>query len=244
MSILSRTPPKRQSWISTRWSMVAGLHAQPEIQWQASWRYLVETYRAPMERYVRAVLSRRTGQTNVAEQAKDIVQDFLTTCFEKEWLARADPDRGRFRAYAKKLLRRYALGYVRKEKALKRSPAPGKQTFEIREGDRVENLTPDEQAELDEFDRSWFKVAFDRALQRLGEERERYQIVILDLQHTGGEGSDDLAERVGVRRQQLPVLVHRARKRMRHHFVEELAQTVGDQDLFEEEYKELLPYMV
>jgi DNA-directed RNA polymerase specialized sigma24 family protein len=196
-----------------------------------------------MERYVRRVLSRTTGRQASLEEAADIVQEFLGACVKGQWLSRADPTKGRFRAYLQTLLRRYTYRVLKRGAAQKRSPGPGRQVYELLEEEDRRALTPEEQAELDDFARGWVKIAVDQALARLAEENERYKVVILDLIQTDGEGSDDLALRVDVRHGQLPVLKHRARKRFCAIFEEELAQTVGDQEAFEEEWKAVTAFL-
>lgn len=241
--ILEPMPPRRQSWDNTRWSMIGRLDRRQEPAWQASWSYLLERYREPMERYARRVLA-RAGGARAAEEAGDVVQDFLATCVEKGWLSRADPVRGRFRAYVQTLLRKYVYGYLRYRNAQKRSPGPGREVFTVLESDAVSREpTPDEVAELQEFDRSWVQVALHAALARLAEEQPRYHLVVNDLLLTGGAGSSDLAQRAGVRGPQLPVLKHRARRRLAGLFAAELEATVADEEAYDEELRALEAYI-
>ena len=60
---------------------------------------------------------------------------------------------------------------------------------------------------------------------------------------TDGAGSEDLAARIGVHPKQLPVIRHRARKRLSHLFADELRKTVGDEKAFQEEWRALVAYM-
>ena len=82
-----------------------------------------------------------------------------------------------------------------------------------------------------------------RALAQLAVEHERYRVVLLDLINTDGQGSDDLAERVGLRHEQLAVLKHRARARFCKLFEAELADTVGDDEAFQQEWRAIRPYL-
>lgn len=243
MGILEPKPSRSDSWITTHWSVISRLNEPEDPEWQTSWTYLVETYRGLMERYAYRLLSRIRGEKASREEAEDVVESFLGTCFEKDWLTRADPTQGRFRAYVQTLLRRYVYGHVRRETAQKRQPKGGKPVLSIHDDEAVDEQEPEVQAENADFDRSWTQVALDRAIQRLGAENERYQVVILDLVSTHGEGSKDLGDRLGLRRAQVPVLRHRARKRFQSLFEEELALTVGDEEAFREEWRFLLPYI-
>lgn len=239
MSILEETPPRRDDWIGTRWSLVARLDQRGTPAWESSWRDLVAAYQPAMERYVQRVLVRDAGRA----EASDIVQEFLAACAEKDWLSRADPARGRFRAYLQVLLRRYTYRVLKRAHAQRRAPGEGQEQHALLDGEALAPVTPAEQAELDEFSRTWVEIAVERTLASLAQENERYRVVIQDLIATGGEGSADLGQRVGLRRQQVAVLRHRARARFGRLFVEELAATVGDQDAFDEEWRAIRRFL-
>jgi len=244
LSLLSKEPPRTGGWTSTIWSVVASLEHRTGGAWQSSWAYLAETYRPPMEAYVRRLLGRLQGRAGSAEEACEVVQAFLTTCVEKGWLAKADPAKGRFRAYLQTLLRRYVYGHVERERALKRSPGPGRRVVPLLEGDALEAELPAEEPEdVEAFDRGWVRIALDRARARLALKNERYLMVIDDLILTDGEGSEDLAARVALSPTQLPVLRHRARTQFAKLFQEELAATVVDEVAFRDEWRALQAYL-
>jgi len=196
-----------------------------------------------MVRYVRRVLSRSRGRPVSPEEAQDVVQSFLVACLEHQWLTRADPHAGRFRAYLQVLLRRHAYRVIRHATAKRRQPGGGLEIFSIRDQDTLQSVAPEERSEFDEFSQSWVETAVERTLTRLAEEHDRYRIVIEDLIRTDGEGSADLAELVGLHPEQLPVLKHRSRKRFCRLFEDELADTVGNQEAFEEEWRAIQPFL-
>ena len=241
--LLGRQPPRRDDWTETRWTVIATLAEREDPAWEASWTHLVDHYRPPMERYVRRLLIRLRRTRVSEEEVAEYVQGFLAECACKNSLATADAERGRFRAFIQTLLKRYLHRRHRHATARKRNPGPGRATLEIQDYDLVDETTPDDRAELAEFDRGWVKVAIDRALERLGEAHVRYQVIVEDLLATDGEGSPDLAERVETTPGHLSVIRYRARRRFRDLFAEELAATVGDPDAFQEEWRALAPYM-
>ena len=243
VAVLDPRPRRRDPWRATRWSIIQRLSTVEDPAWESSWAYLVDTYRAPMEAHARRVLSRVRGRDATQEEAHEAVGAFLAACFEKDWLPRADPLRGRFRAYVQTLLRRFIYAQVRDASAKKRSPGPGRRLVPLIEENLPEAASAAVRMEDEAFDRSWVQIAVDHALARLEKEHARYRLVIEDLIATNGESSSDLHERVGLRRAQLPVLKHRARRRFRALFEEELASTVADEDAFEAEWKVLQPYM-
>lgn len=243
MGILEREPPRQDGWAATRWSVVLGLGGRGERAWGDSWDYLARTYAVPMERYVAKALARARRSAAAAHEASDVVQAFLTTCVEKGWLSRADPLRGRFRAYVQVLLRRFTKDLFAREATQKRSPQPGRTTLCVHDLDLPDDSQDYDRSEGEDFSRSWVRIAVDRAMQRLGEEHERYRVVIADLIATDGNGSPDLAQRVGLEPEQLAVLRHRSRKRFGRLFEEELAQTVGSRADFEEEWRAIRPFL-
>ncbi|MFM8980318.1 MAG: hypothetical protein ACKOSS_07645 [Planctomycetia bacterium] len=245
MPLFDRNLPRRDGWPPTLWGVVAALDRREHPDWQASWRTLVEGYTAPMEAYARRVLSRWRGQGVDAGEAAEVVQDFLVRCVEKGWLSQADPQKGQFRVYLQALLRRHVGRLLRHATAQKRRPEPGRALLPLDD----EAVAGDAGLQLDDaedrvaFDREWVAVVVQRARERLRARNARYGDVIDDLVVTGGEGSHGLAERLHLREEQLPVLRHRARTRLREFVLEELRATVSDPEAFEEEWRALAPYL-
>ena len=77
---------------TTQWSLViqAGCHSSADAR--QALETLCERYWYPIYAYVR----RRVPDVN---EAQDLTQAFFTTVLEKNYLAAADPERGRFRAF-------------------------------------------------------------------------------------------------------------------------------------------------
>jgi len=243
VTVLDRTPPQASTWTQTRWSVIASLDRREDPTWQASWSYLVEAYRPVMVAYAQRILRRVRGNSAPPDEAEDLVQAFLLDCVEKGWLGQADARRGRFRTWVRTLLKRYTYKDLRHRGAKKRRPDPSRRTFELKEGDVVETVTPEERFEDRTFDEGWVKTAVDRSLQRLGEDHFRYQVVIADLLATDGAGSPDVSSLIQAKPHQMALLRFRARKRFREVFEEELRATVADEATFLEEWKALVPYL-
>lgn len=245
MPLLDRQPPRPDGWPPTLWGVVATLDQREHPQWQDSWRALVAAYTAPMEAYARRVLSRRRGKAIDPGEAAEVVQDFLATCVEKGWLSRADPQRGRFRAYLQTLLARHVGRMLRHAAAQKRGPAEGRAVLPLGDedaaGDPALEVGHDEDRVA--FDREWVGLVVARALARLRAHNERYAILIQDLIDTEGAGSPGMAALLGQRPQQVAVSRHRARQRFQDFVVQELRATVSDPAAFEEEWRALLPYL-
>ena len=169
----------------------------------------------------------------------------LSDCVAKNWLTRADPAQGRFRAYLQTLLRRHVGHVLRAERAIKRNPGRDRRVLSLREDEETHGAAdePDGADDLTTFDREWVGTAIARARARLAETNVRYALVIDDLIRTEGEGSAGLAAEVGLRPAQVPVLRHRARERFARLFEDELRATVADETAFAEEWRALAAYL-
>ena len=243
MTILDPRPPRIDAWTRTRWSVIASLDQREDPSWQASWSYLVKTYRPVMVAYARRVLGRIRGRPASRDEAEDLVQAFLLDSVEKGWLGQADAKRGRFRTWVRTLLKRYACKDLRRQGAKKRRPPSDRRTFALQDHDHAETLTAEEQLEVHAFDEGWVKTAVNRSLQRLGEDHFRYQVILADLLATDGVGSPDIAELIEAQPHQMALLRFRARGRFRDLFEEELRATVEDEAAFLEEWKAVVPYL-
>jgi RNA polymerase sigma-70 factor (ECF subfamily) len=110
---------------STHWSTVASdLDALARDYWK------------PVYAYVRA----RHPRTN--EDAKDLTQDFFAWMIESGFARRADPARGRFRAFLKVAVDHYLRNDLRDRRALKRGG--GRPALPIAEVADPDQRTPEE----------------------------------------------------------------------------------------------------
>jgi len=215
--------------IVTRKSLLPPPAEAEDPRWAESWRHLFDVYRPAMERYVRSILARSLGRAPEPSEPADVVQEYFAHCLEKGWLSRHAGDIRCFRAFLQTQLRRFVYKYLDHKFAKKRN-APGATSHEALEG--VMGQAPDPaESELDE---GWVAVAVDLALEELRQGNQDYYEIIADLLRTGGEGSDDLTERMGRSKQQVVHLRHRARKRFATLFHEHLRETVRDEQAFEE----------
>src|SRR5262245_12316411 len=98
---------------TTHWNLVlaAGRRAQPAARQALAG--LCQIYWYPLYAYVRC----RIGDTH---KAQDLVQGFFTRLLEKELLAVADPQRGRFRAFLLTAVQHYLANEWAKERVKKR----------------------------------------------------------------------------------------------------------------------------
>ncbi|MDA1196285.1 MAG: hypothetical protein O2894_14040 [Planctomycetota bacterium] len=224
--------------IVTRKSLLPRLADRESPQWDENWQALFGLYMPAMVRYVGSILSRSLGGRADVDRAQDIVQDYFAACLAKGWLTR-DVDSIRcFRAYLQVQLKRFVYKHLDRAFAKKRHPGA------LAAAEMLEGVaSAPEDAGVDDLDDGWVAVAVAQALAELRAGNETYAEVIADLLRTAGEGSPDLAARLGQSPQQLTHLRHRARKRFAVLFHEQLRQTVVDERAFDELCSRLESYL-
>lgn len=243
MPILGRDPPRQDPWALTSWSTVARLSSDTRQVAEVAWRDLIARYRGPLLSQARRLLARGRGRPATAEDAEEAVQAFWVACLEKDWLGRADAERGRFRAFVQVLLKRFVRDRVEHEHASVRHPGKGRSVVEMGALGVEEAAVASDRAEAEAFDREWVKVAIDRAVAAVEGASARDGVVLRDLMRTEGAGSPDLAALIRVHAEQLPVIKSRVRDRFSKRFAEELSATVRDPADFDEEWQALARYL-
>ena len=103
---------------TTHWTQIAAVRGEITAEQGQALNFLIRRYWRPVYQYLR-----RRGFRN--EDAKDLVQEFFTSCLSKEFLGRADPTRGRFRAFLLACLDRFVSNVRRAAHAQRRCPAAG-----------------------------------------------------------------------------------------------------------------------
>jgi len=236
MAILETS--RRLRSIVTRPSLLPRLADRGEAAWSDGWQYLFALYAPAMVRYVRGILFHATRRRADPEDAQDIVQEYLSVCLDKDWLTRDVASIRCFRAYLQTQLKRFVYRQLDHKFAKKRHPGA---MAPVEALDGVAG--PGGDPSVGDLDEGWVAVAVKQALAALRHGNEIYAEVISDLLRTEGDGSPDLAERMGQTPQQLTHLRHRARKRFATLFHEELRQTVVDDEAFDELCQRLQPYL-
>jgi RNA polymerase sigma factor (sigma-70 family) len=224
------TPPdaEKRHFATTRWSVVlaAGNHQRDDAQ-EALTR-LCETYWYPLYAYVRR-------RVESVYEAQDLTQEFFARVLEKDYVAAADPDRGRFRAFLLTAFKHFLSKERDKARAQKRGGGRAPLSLDFASGESryvagpAETLTPDQL-----YDRQWTIALLDRVMRRLEEEMRKsgkaYWFERLKEFIAGG-GSEDAtyaktAESLGTTEAAAKMATHRMRKRYRELLRHEIAETV------------------
>jgi DNA-directed RNA polymerase specialized sigma24 family protein len=230
----------------TRRSILPPPPTAQDGQWEASWDYLGEVYAPAMRRYVFHLLKRWHQRVPDPDEPEAIVQGFMMKCMESGQLSERKGEVRKFRGWVAVHLKGYVKDYLDKKYAKKRNPEGALVSDEALFG--VAGDAPDPQLEA-QLDKGWVQVALERAQEHLraGVGARKwgpvYADIIQDLLLTGGEGSPDLHERLGVEKSKLPNLKNRAKAKLAELFVDELRTTVADEQSLEELLRDLTPYL-
>ncbi len=223
----------------TRWTLVlaaAGQNDSPAHR--AALAELCETYWYPLYAYIR-----RCGYGR--HDAEDLTQGFFARVLEKNYLADASPERGRFRSFLLASLKHYMANEWDRSQALKRggglimvsldvTTAESRHPWEPSDG-----VTPDQM-----YERQWVFALLDRVLGRLeGEYREKPELFaalkgFLTSETIPGalaQAARCLHLTEGAAR----VAVHRLRRRYRELLRAEIAQTVDEPSEIDAEIRRL-----
>lgn len=222
----------------TRWSLVFEVRSDPARS-RAALEALLRLYWPPLHAFLLA-----DGQA--PEDARDLVQGFLSRLLERADLARVEPGRGRFRSYLLAGLRNYLVSERRREQAAKRG-AGAVVSLDTEEAAAwlAERPAPGAGPEA-AFDRQWARLVLQRALERLRREQEaqdklaQYEALAPALGGDAADGHEALARRLGMSAGAVAVALHRLRRRLRELVRHEVIQTVGTAADLGEEMRHLL----
>jgi DNA-directed RNA polymerase specialized sigma24 family protein len=220
----------------TRVSLVVALSSDdPSLRARAV-DLVVTAYRAP----VIAVL-RRQWSLDLAD-AEDLAHDFFAHALERDWLARYDRERGRFRTFLRKCLQDFASTQYQSAHRLKR----GGHLVPVPLDDATSLAT---EAEVDRlFEQEWIRSVMSISLGRLraachaAGRAVTYEVFV---EHDIDGADDppryaDLAERFGIPATQVANYLHWARSRFRGHVLDTLRSLTASDSEFRNEARALL----
>lgn len=228
-------PP--DGFASTEWSLVVAASAggKPALD------RLCRTYWRPVYVYIRA-----TG-VPVAE-AEDAAQDFFADMLRRDWLKRANEDRGSFRGFLRNSVRLFLSNRRREAQAQKRGG--GEQVIPIHSQEceqELERLLLDESSPAELYEQIWANCVLETALNRLADEQlkadksEHFEQLRPFLMTPPGPGDyERIADRLKLSPNKVAVSVHRLSHRFGEVIRAEVAATLADQREVESELRHLL----
>jgi RNA polymerase sigma-70 factor (ECF subfamily) len=229
---------------ATRWSMVlAAGNWRAGTAARRAMGDLAGLYWFPLYAYLR-----RKG--NTPPQAEDLVQGFFLRLLEKDALAAVDRSKGKFRSFLLASLQNFLANEWDNRRAQKRGGGKEVLALDALEAEAryasepVEQMTPERV-----FERRWALAVLEQVLLRLRAEYaargEAAIFAALEQVLVGGIGERyrQIAERLSMTEGAVKVASHRLRQRYRQILRQEIAQTVSDPGLVDEEIRQLLASM-
>ena len=232
--------PRSPVFVTTHWSLVVAARGQKTPQSADALEKLCRAYWYPLYAYVR-----RRGQS--PEDAKDLTQEFFARLLERDWVGRADRQKGRFRSFLLSTMNHFLADEWDKARAQKRGGGMASvplqfDTAETRYGhEPADNTTPEHS-----YERRWALTLLEEVLQRLRSEYEQEGraefFAALHPCLVGDRTAQpyaELAVKLGVSEGAVKSAVHRLRQRYRELLRDEIGRTVAEAGEVDEELRHL-----
>ena len=241
LAIGSSANRRNERFTATHWSVVLTAGEGDSSRARAALETLCRAYWYPLYAFVR-----RMGQS--PHDAEDSVQGFFARCLERNYLASAQKEKGRFRSFLLLALKRYLAKEREKSRAHKRGGGQKAIALDGLTAEQRYALEPAEHLSADKlFERRWALTLLEQVLSRLRDEqaaagrREAFE-EFKEFLLAGGRGTpyQEVATRLRLSEGAVKVSVHRLRQRYRELLEEEIGNTVASPQEVEEERRYLL----
>jgi RNA polymerase sigma factor (sigma-70 family) len=232
---------QQESFLTTRWSVVLDAQRQSDsTRVTDALSHLCRIYWYPLYAFVR-----RNGHS--PHDAQDLTQEFFRRLLGKDYLAAADPARGRFRSFLLSALKHFLANEWDRSHAQKRGGGNALISLDDVEAEARYALEPVDNCSPDKlFERRWATILLDQVLARLRRDyaaagkAELYDVLKECLTFESATALyTELAARLNMSEGAVKVAVHRLRARYRELLREEIAQTVSSPAEVEEEIRQL-----
>ncbi len=227
---------------STHWSVVLAAGEQNSPQGQEALARLCQTYWLPVYAFIR-----KRGYA--PDQSKDLTQEFFEKFLEKNSVARAVRERGRFRSFLMTAVTNFLHKAHERSQAQKRGGGQPHVSLEALDPEQayLAQLSAQTTDPVREFELRWALSVLDRVMQRLRQEfRENGREGLFDaLQaHLWGDTDSvpylELAERFNLSVANVKTTAMRCRRRYQLLLRDEIAQTVAQPGEIDEEIRYLM----
>src|SRR5262249_20695739 len=221
---------------TTHWSVVLAATRSDTTEAGTALSHLCSVYWYPVYAFIR-----RRGRN--PQDAQDLTQEFFARLLERNWLARADRNRGRFRTFLLASLGHFLANEWDRSHAQKRGGAVQivplqLDSAETRYGQEPPDPTTPEQI----YERRWALALLETVLQRLSHEcRAQGKALLFEALKPCLIGDREnqpyavLATQLQMTEGSLKTAVHRLRQRYRQILREEIAGTVATPEEIEAE---------
>lgn len=224
-------PLEQSGFATTQWSIVLRAAQPDDSAARAALEMLCRRYWFPLYAFAR----RRVATLH---EAQDLTQEFFLRLLEKNSLAAASPDRGRFRSFLLASLKNFLANEWDRATAQKRGGGRERLSLDWESGESRLSLEP---AHADtperEFERQWALTLLDQVVSRLQAEfataDKSQQFELLKETLTGSRAVLDyevIASELQMSEEAARQAAHRLRKRYRELLHQEVAATVESPD--------------
>lgn len=226
---------------TTHWTVVlaAGKRSSPEAQ--HALEELCRTYWFPLYAYVRR-------RRHTKADAEDLTQAFFARLLEKNFLAQLNAEKGKFRAWLLTALKHFLANEWDKAQAQKRGGGAAHLSLDWQTADTQFQVAATGERSPDKaFDREWALALLAKVIERLQQEcavegrAKLFDALKLFLTADKNQLAQtaEIAQSLGVTEGAVRVAIHRLRKRYRQLLRDEIAHTLADAALVEEEMRAL-----
>lgn len=238
--------PRQPVFATTRWSVVlAAGRGSDTTHAGAALGKLCQTYWYPLYAYVR-----RRGHS--PEDAQDLTQAFFAQLLERQSLAHADPNVGRFRSFILAAMNHFLANEWKKARAQKRGGGNAALSLDWAAAEERFDLEPADNSAPDRiFEKHWALSLLSEVLNRLEGEHKNAgkaeMFAVLKQTLMGQRESQpyaELAASLGMSESAVKVAVHRLRKRYRELIRDEIAGTLDKGEDVESEMRYLFRVLV
>ena len=225
---------------TTHWTVVLAAGRQRSPQAARALEELCRTYWFPLYAYVR-----RRGYTK--EDAEDLTQAFFARLLEKNSFANLDSEKGKFRAFLLASLKHFLANEWDKTQALKRGGGSAPLSLDWQTADtQFQVAVANEPGPDKAFDREWALALLAKVIERLqnecaadGKAKLFEQLKMFLMAGKAESAQREAASALGMEEGAVRVAVHRLRKRYRQLLRDEIANTLADAAMVDEEMRAL-----
>ena len=236
----SSSPATGDIFATTHWTVVLTAGQRHTLQSDGALEELCRTYWFPLYAYVR-----RRGHTK--EDAEDLVQTFFARFLEKNYLAGLNAERGRFRAFLLTSLKHFLINEWKKSQRLKRGGGEKLLSLDWKTADTKFQVAATNEPSPDRaFDREWALALLAKVIERLQQkcaaDGKAQLFAQLKLFLTTGQGESaqaEVAKFLDMEEGAVRVAIHRLRKQYRQLLRDEIANTLSDVTMVNEEMRAL-----
>ncbi len=221
---------------TTQWSLVLAAGQRGSAEAEHALAVLCQRYWFPLYAFAR----RRVTEVH---EAQDLTQEFFVRLLEKNSLAAASPERGRFRSFLLASLKNFLANEWDRTTAQKRGGDRQCLSLDWEAGESRLSFEPSHSDTPERgFERQWALTLLDNVVRRLQDEfaavGKSRQFELLKETLTGGRAALDyvaVANDLAISEEAARQAVHRLRKRYRELLRDEVAATVETPDEVEDE---------